>query len=431
MALFILIMLAYKPWASPNRLPIKHDVSGYYLYLPAILIHHEANAAFLTEHPEILHAGVFTYKQENGDGYINKYPIGLAFAYLPFFLLAHVFALLFGYAADGYSTPYIIAMTFHPIFYLGIGLYYLNKSLGLFFNKKVIVLTFLTFLFATNLFFYTTFMGNMPHVYLFTLLSIIIYYSIQWHSNPSLRNTAIIFLCVGLSTIIRPTAIQFILFPLLYNYKGLSNQFALLYSNRKNILLGSIAFILIVIALPIYWKVVTGSFIYYSYQKEGFSFLHPHLIEVLVGFKKGLLIYTPVLIFAFISFKKFKQKTPSLFVASVVFLIIYIYVVASWHCWWYGGSFGMRALVETYAVLAFPMAAFYDSVLSKKKIHQLGIGIIVVLFTALNLFQSAQYLKSIIYFEGMNFKAYCYTFGKIHLSEKESNTLKDLLKEHE
>ena len=353
--LFALVIFAYKPWVGSNRSSIKHDVSGYYLYLPSILIYHDVNAKFLAQKPEILHAGIFVFPKENNEGYTNIYPIGLAFAYLPFFLLAHAASLLFGFSADGYSTLYRVAMAFHPIIYLGLGLYYLSKSLRFYFNDTAIILTLFSLALGTNLFFYSTFSGNMPHVYLFVLLSIIIYHTIIWHKQPNLKTTIIIFACVGLSTIIRPTAIQFIIFPLLYNYKSLYNQLYLFYSNRKYILLGSIAFILSIIALPLYWKAVTGSFIYYSYQNAGFSFLHPHIFEVLIGFKKGLLIYTPILLFAFLSFKKFKQKAPSLFVASVVFLIIYIYVVV----------FYLKNIKNNYVQKPFSHVVKYDLLFKK------------------------------------------------------------------
>ncbi|WP_018343051.1 hypothetical protein [Cytophaga aurantiaca] len=428
--LFTLVIFTYKPWVGSNRSPIKHDVSGYYLYLPSILIYHDVNAAFLSQNPEILHAGRYTYSKEDNTGYINKYPIGLAFAYLPFFLLAHFASLLFGYTADGYSTLYLIAMAFHPILYLGIGLHYLSKSLRFYFNDTAIILTICALTLGTNLLFYSTFAGNMPHVYLFTLLSIIIYYSIIWHNKPTLKSTLIVFFCIGLSTIIRPTAFQFILIPLLYNYKSLLTQLQLFLSQWLNILIGLIVFSIIVSTLFIYWKLTTGSYIYYSYRDERFDFLHPHIIEVLIGFKKGLFIYTPILVFALLGLGKFKQNAPPLFIAFVCFLITYIYVTASWGCWWYGGSFGMRALVETYAILAFPMTAFFDFILSKKFLLKVAIGFVACLFVCLNAFQSAQYLKSVIHFEGMNYKAYCFVFGKINLSETDKAKLSKLLDEN-
>ena len=36
-----------------------------------------------------------------------------------------------------------------------------------------------------------------------------------------------------------------------------------------------------------------------------------------------------------------------MFLASVVYLPVAIWIVASWSIWWYGVSFGMRALIET------------------------------------------------------------------------------------
>ena len=37
-----------------------------------------------------------------------------------------------------------------------------------------------------------------------------------------------------------------------------------------------------------------------------------------------------------------------------------IWLVASWHEWPYGGGFGHRGFIETYALWAFPMAAWME-----------------------------------------------------------------------
>lgn len=38
----------------------------------------------------------------------------------------------------------------------------------------------------------------------------------------------------------------------------------------------------------------------------------------------------------------------------------------AWNCWWYGGSFSQRSVVQSYAILAFPLAAFFQSISNKK-----------------------------------------------------------------
>jgi hypothetical protein len=77
------------------------------------------------------------------------------------------------------------------------------------------------------------------------------------------------------------------------------------------------AFIFLLCWLPqiFYWKTLTGKIFFYSYTKEGFDFLHPHLKNGLFGFANGWLAYTPVMIFAVIGLiflpKYFKKNGSS------------------------------------------------------------------------------------------------------------------------
>jgi NADH:ubiquinone oxidoreductase subunit 3 (subunit A) len=39
-----------------------------------------------------------------------------------------------------------------------------------------------------------------------------------------------------------------------------------------------------------------------------------------------------------------------------IFFVPMIYFVFAWHCWFYGWSFGCRALLQTMPLLALPLA---------------------------------------------------------------------------
>ena len=42
----------------------------------------------------------------------------------------------------------------------------------------------------------------------------------------------------------------------------------------------------------------------------------------------------------------------------LAFCAVFLYVAAAWDIWWYGGSLGSRAMVQSYAAWIFPLAAF-------------------------------------------------------------------------
>ena len=42
-------------------------------------------------------------------------------------------------------------------------------------------------------------------------------------------------------------------------------------------------------------------------------------------------------------------------------------MTAAWDIWWYGGSFGQRALIQAYPVLLFPIAALLTTFENQKR----------------------------------------------------------------
>ena len=113
---FFLGTIYYPKWNKPgSEAAISWDVSGYYHYLPAIFIYHDIKKQ---EYMADINARYFpspAYDQSFGHhdsgNRVNKYAIGQAVMYTPFFLAAHAFTkLTHAYPADGYSKPYQLAI---------------------------------------------------------------------------------------------------------------------------------------------------------------------------------------------------------------------------------------------------------------------------------------------------------------------------------
>ena len=116
----------------------------------------------------------------------------------------------------------------------------------------------------------------------------------------------------------------------------------------------------------IYWKYATGDFIVYSYEEQGFSWLRPHLKDGFFSTRAGWLTYTPMMTFALIGFYFLYCKSKALFWGTFVFSMLFIYITFAWGIWWYGGSLGQRAMVQSYPVLAIPLAAFLEWIWQQK-----------------------------------------------------------------
>lgn len=406
-----------------------NDADQYYSYLVAQFIHHDfffdlPHRYWLTQTP-------------TGD-VIPKVTMGMAILYLPFFLLGHGFAHLLGYEPTGYSAPYAWCIHIGTLVYVLTGFWYMRKTLLLFFSEWVTALTMVLVLSATNLFYYTFREGEMAHSYLFFLFSVFFYHVIRWHATKQFRHLCCMSLIAGFVALIRPTEILILLIPLLYGISSkatLAEKFSdfLAIGWRRWLMLAAL-FVLPLIPQFLFWKGLTGQYLFFSYgSSERFFFADPKIYSVLFGWHKGWFIYTPLamVMMAGLVMMWFRWKAMAL--PLTLYLLLNIYIVSSWWDWGFGGAYGMRALVQAFAFMALPLAFFITRTCSVAKL-KLRIPLVAasfaayLFFIALNLLHMAQMRNSIFHWDSMTKEAYCFTFFKTRYSQADRIYLKTLLK---
>jgi len=412
-------ILTDKRWQKEDKV-IEWDIISYYAYLPATFIYHDPSLKFTDDYHGEHKFKIWSESIPEGR-HVIKMTMGLAILYLPFFAAGHLAALLTGADAGGYSEPYKIALLLCGIFYLAIGLYYLRKLLLKHFSDKIAALVIAGFAFGTNLFWYSTTEAPMSHVFSFAIIACFLWQTITWHEKPSLRRSLMIGLLAGLITLIRPTNIIVVLVFILYNVYGtltMKNKLILFGKNYGFLLVIVCSALLVWVPQMIYWKTVTGHFFFYSYtQNERFFFSHPQVINGLFSFRKGLFIYTPLMILACAGiWYAWRQRSPFA-LAITVFLPLNIYILYSWWCWWYGGSFGSRPFIDSYALMAFPVAALLKSWLQqKRRIIRLPLIAIYIVFVSLGIYYNKLYHTGAIHWDSMTKEAFFDSFGRIHPS---------------
>jgi len=414
-----------KKYSKPESV-IAWDVKAYYGYLPAIFIEKD----FKMQFPNVLDdRGSFRYFREtapNG-GRLFKTSMGMAIMYAPFFFIAHHYAEKMGYETHGFSTPYAFALMFSCVFYVLIGLIFLRRLLLKYFKDKIVAITLILIFLATNLHIYVYLEGPMSHGYSFALFCVFLYLIEKWQDKQSWGTTIFLGLLVGLISLVRPSnGIVVILF-LLYNVTNLRDirtRMLLFLKNYGKIIVMVVCVVLIWLPQLLYWKSVTGNWFYYSYgSDERFFFNNPQILPVLFGFRKGWLIYAPVMIFALIGVGMLWKTNKKYFYPLVLFLMINIYIVSSWWCWWYGGGFGMRALIESYAILAIPLATFLTWLAKQKLPIKIPLSIVVASITLLSAFHTIQYHYGAIHWDAMTKEAYFDSFGRVRASEQFNSLL--------
>ena len=410
--LLIAIAIKFGRW---NDRIITYDTVHYYGYLPATFIYNDLSLNF-TDTNEKYFANKIWYNTTSDGKRVFKVGMGMSICYLPFFLTAHGFSLLSGVEALGFSTPYKAALVWSSLVFVLIGLYYLRKILKIWFGELIVSTVLVLTIFGTNLFNYVTYEGTMSHAYSFAILTIFLWNTIQWNKHPSYSRSIIIGLLIGWIFLIRPVNLLVILIFIgwgMYDLNTIRNKISLLCKQWKQLILIAIFAFLVCIPQLLYWKFYSGNWIFYSYVGEQFYFMHPYILEGLFSWRKGWLLYTPVMILAitgmFFMMKKIKE---AVFIYPLS-LILILYITFSWWCWWYGGGAGQRSLIDWYGWMAIPIACLLETVRSKRIIFSF-VMLFVIFCCILNQFQHLQYRSMSIHYDSMTRKAYFYHFWSIN-----------------
>lgn len=397
---------------------ISYDVTSYYSYLPAYFIHDDLTFRFVdTDTVDYRsQSKFFPVEVEGSDKYVVKVMMGMSLLYAPFFGIAHLVASNSdSYEADGFSAIYEFFLGLAGLFYCFIGLVYLRLILLKHFSEVIASLVLLLMLFGTNMFYYATTEPAMSHVFSFALVATMLYYCMQWLDKPKMKYMAAIGILAGLIVLVRPVNGLAFIVPVLYgvsNWTKFKARLKLFWRYKFQIILSFFFAFLLLLPQLLFWKMNTGSWIFYSYTEEHMYFLQPHIVDGLFSYRKGWFLYTPLMMVAcggiYFSFKEKKEFS----IGLLLFLIAFIYVTFSWWCWWYGGSFGARPMIDMYAFMALPLGVLLTK-LTDNKVLKYASVVFFSMLLALNLIQTQQKRLEIIHWDSMTKESYWGAFLKL------------------
>jgi len=411
LSIFIFSFAHTKIWKR-NQV-FSSDSFIYYSYLPIAFYEKDYSLEFINKDTSSYYQNLCMYNSPIGHKYV-KMTYGVALLEAPFFALAHITAYFCGYPQNGFSFPYELLCCISGLLYGLIGFLFLRKVLLNFFSELITALSIVIIAFGTNLFHYLIYSPTMSHSFNFCLFAVFIFVILKWLDKPNTILSIYTGLLYGLIVLIRPSNAIIIVFPLLYDvrkFQDIKDRFRFFIRNYKHIIIIIILTFIVFVPQMLYWYKVSGQFVLYSYSNEKFFFSNPHLIYGLFGYRKGWLIYTPIMSFSIIGFIFLYLKMRKLFWSVFLFTLLNIYIIFSWWCWWYGGSFGARAMIESYALLAFPLASFI-SFITKKLLVSIPVMLIAGFLIFLNIFQSYQCSITLIHWDSMSKKAYWGVFLK-------------------
>ena len=361
-AAVLILFFCLRPLNSPFYRIIAADGLGYYAYLPAQFIHQDNDLSF-TWFDDVFNRHydnhLFAKPSDNfivqfhGKG-INKYYPGQSFLQLPFFFLAHVFAKLLNYPADGFSLPYQIGMGLAALFYSLVGLFFCSRLLSaIFVDRPQLSITIpIVIFFGTNLFTQTIFSGCYSHVYSFCAITLAFYCAYLFFNTGRQKTisflSTVFFCCLAVT--IRPMNI--ILLPgLIYFFKPF--QFKDFQFGAKIIWHATVLIALSIATIYYSANIIikqTGVLFADTYPGEKFYFTAwNHVVNNLFGFQHSILWYTPLILICFVALFAVKKRPSILFLIFPFLLVILLYSF-----WWYWNILA-RVIVDCSVILALLM----------------------------------------------------------------------------
>ena len=332
-----------------------------------------------------------------------------------FFLMAHFISYLGGKSMDGYTGIYLICIHIGAILYVLLGLWFLDNLLikyDVSFMKRMLVLSVLAF--GTHLFYYTIKEPGMSHIYSFFLISMFFYFLHGFFHFNKNRYVPLIGFILGIIVLVRPVNVIVLSF-----VPFVAGQFSVLELGVKRILksvklllISLILFLLPILLQLVIYKIAVGKWWVYSYSEEGFNFSSPHFIDILFSYRKGLFVYTPILllILMFSSYRLFRSNKFSVLSGLLAFIFI-TYVLSSWWCWWYGGSFSSRPYIEFLPYFIILFALLLNKVKHKNTLVLVSVvSFVFVLFCQI---QTFQYRIGHIDWSNMTKEKYWASFGRV------------------
>lgn len=352
----------------------------------------------------------YSWLQPGSINTITHHPLGVSLLLLPFYLLALLIALLFNYANNGISLPFQLSISLAGLTYALLGIYFLKKFLQQQnIPDRITALVLPLLFFGTTLFQYSIVEPAMSHVYSFCFVTAFLFFSSSYILSQNRKYFFLALITLGMVLLIRPNNIL-VLFALPFLFsdkKQFLNAFKHFF-RTKNLLPAVLILSLFVAAQFFTWYIKENQLYSNRYAPYGFTWLHPHLKEMLFGFEAGFFVYTPLCLLFLAGLITVFEQNRYRFVALTGFVFMLFYFFSAYSAYTYFDGLGIRVLVDYYAVFAFAGAKLFEALGSGKWFYPVLLTALFFLFV--NLMYSYQSSRGILLRAGMNFNKWKYIF---------------------
>ena len=350
---------------------IGSDGIRYYVYLPSLLIDGDLDFTdeyrhFYRRFPETADHLV---KDRTATGLpANRFGVGPAILWSPFFLTAHLLAvsanaLGLDAGADGTGGFYQVVVLAGSIFYGGGGLWLCFLAARRMSSERAALAATGWTVLAGNLIYYMTVEPSMSHPLSMFAASAFFCLWLVTRERRGWRSRLALGALAGLMALIRPQDGLFLALPI-------ADETLTAWRNGRiaglvrwlptGLAMAGAAFFVFLPQLVV-WKLLSGGFFRSGYSEEFAVLFHsplPRLLDVLFSAQRGLFVWHPVFLLAIAGLLFWRDRR----LAALAFagFVIQWVVVSSWHDWAQGDAFGGRMFIVCTPILAIGLAALLD-----------------------------------------------------------------------
>lgn len=367
-------------------LMLSWDSLGYYLYLPAVAVNHSFEN--LDTRPDNGNPDTYTFRPYPGTKRVfTKYTYGVALMESPFFLISRWLHKLRYHDEPGFYSPgYMKSIIVSGAFYLAAGLFILGLLLLRYFSLPVVILSELIIWLGTNLLYYSSFAIGFSHVYSFFLITCILCLTPLMYESRSVVYVFLLAVLLGIVTVIRPTnavVAFYIFFYDVHSWAQLRVRVIYLIKMWPQLLLFPVCGFLAWTPQFAYWHYVSGHWLLYSYEQEGFIYWkNPKMLSVLFHPQNGFFLFAPLMLLSMAGlYMILRRKQHSAPVILLIFLLT-DYICGSWWYWNFGAAYGFRPYIDLLPLLVLPLAYFL-SVASHWRLPVRAVGLTIIVFLLL------------------------------------------------
>lgn len=401
-AFAIVAFIALLPVPRADGELIGSDGVGYYVYLRSWLI--DGDLDLSNEYAYFAHA--FKTPEPTPLGLAgNKLAVGTAIFWLPFYLLAHLIALLgdwlgLGLRSDGYSYLYQSAISFGSIFYGVLGMYLAARSACRYYSQEASGLALVLLCMTSNIVYYMIFEPSMSHLVALFCVSFLLWYwqrAFYQQERPRWRSFALLGAAGGAVLVVRLQDAIFLLLPYCYLlWRWIEALRTRRFELAQHWLTGgllTVLFTLLLFSPQLYvWQTLYGTFLSSPYKHDHdppFYWLQPQLWNVLFSSYHGLFSWHPIFLLALIGLLMAGKQLGWQRWALLGTLALNLYLVAAWWAWWQGDSFGGRMFISALWIWQIGLACFVERLWQQRsgQIAVLSAGCLLLIWNTLSLMQ--------------------------------------------